>query len=142
MLRKVLKVTVQWPLHLQDTEHRWDYARAITYRLRTVALAASARVCLRAERVQGLLGSGLEGRDHKLANLVRPRREGGINAIRHRRVRCQRWPSPQPPKAWWPRTRPTANKRKRGTREGGMSRKTMGVNYRCSTLRGTRDEGA
>jgi hypothetical protein len=90
VLRKVLKVTVQWPLHLQDTEHRWDYARAITYRLRTVALAASARVCLRAERVQGLLGSGLEGRDHKLANLVRPRREGCINAIRHRRVRCPR----------------------------------------------------
>ena len=94
----MLKVTVQWPLQLQDTEHRWNNARAITYRLKTVALAVSARVCLRAERMQGLLGSGLEGRDHKLANLVRPRREGGINAIRHRRVRCQRWPSPQPPR--------------------------------------------
>lgn len=45
VLRKVLKVAVEWPLHLQDTAHRWDNARAIIYRLRTVRFRSCVSAC-------------------------------------------------------------------------------------------------
>ena len=136
-----LTEAVHWPLHLRDTAHRWDHARAITDRLRTVRVAASARVCLRAERVQALLWSRLKGRNHKLTNLVCPRREGGINAIRHLCVRSPSWP---PTLIRLLDTNDPTRTDQRPTRPGWLGvRRLEGVVVKYgSTLRGARDEGA